>query len=65
MCWCVLAEVHPDWVWTVLAALWKMKPAVLCRARASVEPFVNHPDFANRREAAKSMRKIERHEAKL
>jgi hypothetical protein len=49
----------------VLAALWKMKPAVLRGARAAVEPFVDHPDFANRREAGKIMRKIERHEARL
>jgi hypothetical protein len=48
----------------VLAALWKMKPAVLRGARAAVEPFVGHPDFANRREAGKIMRKIERHEAR-
>lgn len=66
----MLGEVHPDWVWTVLAALWKMKPALLRDVRPVIERYLHDPLLddkygANRREAGKIMRKIERHEAKL
>jgi hypothetical protein len=58
----MLGTVDSDWIWNVLYAMWKVKPAVLRRARSAVEPFLAHPYFANRREAAKIMRKIARYE---
>jgi len=61
----MLGSVHPDWVWTVLEALWRIEPAVLCGARSAVEPLVHDPRHATRREAAKVLRRIGWHEAQL
>jgi hypothetical protein len=66
----MLGDVHLEWVWTVLAALWKMKPALLRDVRPVIERYLHDPLLdskygGNRREAGKIMRKIERHEAKL